>query len=272
MFDNRKIKHLRKLPEGNNIVLIWVMLLAMAGRCNSSGMIFLTGNTLYTAKLLADELDFEENTVLLALEALERYGMIDRDNKFLCIPGWEEHQNAEALEKLREQNRIRKRKQRERQKILLTENYVTGKSRDLSVTNADSHAIEEDIEKDIEEDIEKEYIASSGEEDCSPANAEAATTSKKAKKDKPVKHKHGEYNNVLLTDVELDKLKAKFADWEERIDRLSGYIESKGARYKNHYATILNWSRREQKRPETVDNRTTSTKKHRKRSPLPGMI
>ncbi len=239
MFDNRKIKHLRKLPEGNNIVLIWVMLLTMAGRCNASGMIFLTENIPYTAKLLADELDFEENTVLLALEALERYGMIDRDNKFLCIPGWEEYQNAEALDKIREQTRKRVAKYREKQK-LLTSNVT------CNVTGHYSNAIEEDIEKDIEEDIEKEYIASSGEEDCSPANAEAATTSKKAKKDKPVKHKHGEYNNVLLTDVELDKLKAKFADWEERIDRLSGYIESKGARYKSHYATILNWSRREQ--------------------------
>lgn len=37
MFSNRKIKHLRKLPEGNSIVLIWVMLLTMAGRCNSGG-------------------------------------------------------------------------------------------------------------------------------------------------------------------------------------------------------------------------------------------
>ena len=44
MFDNRKIKYLRKLPEGNNIVLIWVMLLTMAGRCNSGGMIFITEN------------------------------------------------------------------------------------------------------------------------------------------------------------------------------------------------------------------------------------
>ena len=42
MFDNRKIRHLRKLPEGNNIVLIWVMLLTMAGKCNAGGMIFLT--------------------------------------------------------------------------------------------------------------------------------------------------------------------------------------------------------------------------------------
>lgn len=68
---------------------------------------------------------------------------------------------------------------------------------------------------------------------------------KKAKKEKPTKHKHGEYNNVLLTDDELDKLKAKFPDWEDRIERLSIYIESKGAKYKSHYATILNWARRE---------------------------
>ena len=72
MFDNRKIKHLRRLPEGNNIVLIWVMLLTMAGRCNSGGMIFLTENIPYTPKMLADELDFEEATVTLALKALEQ--------------------------------------------------------------------------------------------------------------------------------------------------------------------------------------------------------
>ena len=117
MFDNRKIKHLRKLPDGNNIVLIWVMLLTMAGRCNSNGMVFLTQNIPYTPKMLADELDFEENTVKLALQSLEQLEMIVMDNGFFSIPGWEEHQNAEALEKIREQNRIRKRKQREKQKI-----------------------------------------------------------------------------------------------------------------------------------------------------------
>ena len=85
MFDNRKIKHLRRLPEGNNIVLIWVMLLTMAGRCNAGGMIFLTENIPYTPKMLADELDFEENTVLLALDALERLDMILTDNGVFAI-------------------------------------------------------------------------------------------------------------------------------------------------------------------------------------------
>lgn len=148
MFDNRKIKHLRKLPDGNNIVLIWVMLLTMAGRCNSNGMVFLTQNIPYTPKMLADELDFEENTVKLALQSLEQLEMIVMDNGFFSIPGWEEHQNAEALEKIREQNRIRKQKQREKQKI----ECVTEMSRDTSVTNLGSHATDKDKEEDKEKD------------------------------------------------------------------------------------------------------------------------
>lgn len=67
----------------------------------------------------------------------------------------------------------------------------------------------------------------------------------KPKKEKPVKHKYGEYKNVLLTDDELEKLKDKFPDWQDRIERLSLYIESKGAKYKSHYATILSWARRD---------------------------
>ena len=60
---------------------------------------------------------------------------------------------------------------------------------------------------------------------------------------KTTKHKYGEYNNVLLSDAELEKLKAEFPDWEERIERLSAYVASTGKRYKNHLATIRNWAR-----------------------------
>lgn len=115
MFDNRKIKHIRKLPEGNNIVLIWVMLLTLAGRCNAGGLIFITENIPYNTKMLADELDFEENTVKLAIEALKDFDMISTDG-FLSIVGWEEHQNAPALNAIREYNRIAKQKSREKQK------------------------------------------------------------------------------------------------------------------------------------------------------------
>lgn len=121
MFDNRKIKYIRKLPEGNNIVLIWVMLLTMAGRCNANGMIFLTENIPYTTKILADELGFEENTVKLALEALKQMEMISADETTFSVIGWEDYQNVDGMDKIREQNRIRQQKRRDRKKQLAIE-------------------------------------------------------------------------------------------------------------------------------------------------------
>ncbi len=151
MFDNRKIKHLRRLPEGNSIVLIWVMLLTMAGRCNSGGMIFLTENIPYTPKMLADELDFEENTVQLALTALEQLNMIVVDQGFFSIAGWEEHQNVDGLEKIREQNRLRQAKFKARQKAIpgnVTDNVII----------TQGNATEEEKETEEEKDIKKERI------------------------------------------------------------------------------------------------------------------
>ena len=61
--------------------------------------------------------------------------------------------------------------------------------------------------------------------------------------ERPRKHKYGEYKNVLLTDDEFEKLKAEYADYLDRIERLSSYIASTGKVYKSHYATIRNWAR-----------------------------
>ena len=65
---------------------------------------------------------------------------------------------------------------------------------------------------------------------------------------KPVRHKYGEYKNVLLSDEDMEKLKAEFpSDYLERIERLSGYIASTGKSYKNHLATIRNWAKKDVK-------------------------
>ena len=71
---------------------------------------------------------------------------------------------------------------------------------------------------------------------------------------KPSRHKYGLYNNVLLTDEDYAKLQDEFPnDYDERIDRLSEYIESTGKSYKSHLATIRAWSRKDkpkQSKPE----------------------
>ena len=65
---------------------------------------------------------------------------------------------------------------------------------------------------------------------------------------KNIKNIYGEYHNVKLTDAELEKLKTEFPDWQERIERLSEYIASKGDKYKNHLSTIRMWARRDKEK------------------------
>jgi hypothetical protein len=52
-------------------------------------------------------------------------------------------------------------------------------------------------------------------------------------------------DNVYLTQGEYEKLVAEFGEKpsREKIERLSLYMKSKGAKYKDHYATILTWER-----------------------------
>lgn len=164
MFDNRKIKHLRKLPAGNDIVLIWVMLLTMAGRCNSGGMIYLTENIPYTHKMLADELGFEESVVTMALKALEELDMVKTDAAYLTIPGWEEYQNVDGLDKIREQTRKRVQRHREKQKFIksnatVTDGNATDKEREEEKENTilcapESH---DDEKTDKEEELRKNF-------------------------------------------------------------------------------------------------------------------
>lgn len=62
----------------------------------------------------------------------------------------------------------------------------------------------------------------------------------------PARHRHGSYGLVLLSDADLEKLKAEFpGDYMERIGKLDSYMASTGKSYKNHLATIRNWAMRE---------------------------
>ena len=235
MFDNRKIKHLRKLPEGNNIVLIWVMLLTMAGRCNSGGMIFLTENIPYTPKMLADELDFEENTVVLALQALEQLDMIVTDNGFFAIAGWEEYQNIEGMDKIREQNRLRQKKWYDKKKALEAPNVKPN----VSITQP--NAIEEEGEEDEEKEKEYSFIHSAvSEEEKSSSDPE----------------QHRRYlggigkNVVFLSEEQISDLldKMSIEEFDYYVDVIAEN-ELKGHHYrkKTHYQAILDMAVKDRK-------------------------
>lgn len=93
-----------------------------------------------------------------------------------------------------------------------------------------------------------------------------ATAPAKAAPEK--KGTYGCYGNVKLSDTDLSKLKAEFpADWQERIDRLSTYMDGSGKSYKNHLVTIRNWARRDAKREATSHKPLASNPGRREMTP-----
>ena len=62
--------------------------------------------------------------------------------------------------------------------------------------------------------------------------------------DETKKHPHGEFNNVMLTTDEYTKWIMSGSDADALLEELSSYLASSGKKYKNHYATLLNWRRR----------------------------
>lgn len=216
MFDNRKIKQIGSMPEGDSLLLMWVQLLCLAGNVNDGGFIYLTKEIPYTDEMLATQFNKPISTVRLALKTFEQFGMIEIINNMIFLSSWEKYQSTDRLATIREKDRERKRRKREAEKLL------PQKSMECPRTSMDVPRI--DIEGDIDIDKDKNKSISK----------------------KSPRHKHGEYQNVLLSDDDLEKLKAEFpADWDQRIQRLSEYMASSGKSYKNHLATIRNWARRD---------------------------
>jgi len=75
---------------------------------------------------------------------------------------------------------------------------------------------------------------------------------------------YGEFKNVLLSDEEYQKLIDKFGEsgCKDRIETLSTAIQSKGYKYKSHYATILVWDRKTSTQNQSNDPDKYTTGKY----------
>lgn len=147
IFDNRKIRQIECLPDGDAIIVTWLKLLCLAGNINDSGYVYFTKEIPYTDQMLSTQFNMSLSTIQLALRTFEQFGMIEVIDNILRISNWEKYQNIEGMEKIREQNRIRKQRQREKEKLLLDNGHKMSR---------DSHATEEDKEEDKDKEEEKE--------------------------------------------------------------------------------------------------------------------
>jgi predicted phage replisome organizer len=234
MFDKRKIKKLRRLPAGNELLLIWIMLLATAGKCNAGGMIYITENVPFTEEDLADELGFEIGTIKLALKAFEELDMITTtDDGFINVIGWEEYQNIDGMAKIREQTRKRVAACRERQRL--------SKGNDTcNVTVTERNAIEEDIEEEKEKEEENHSFVHS---------AERSEYDKERVKLKYLGGTLGQ-GVVLMSDEQFDDLLDKYS--LDEIEKYMGIIvecEMSGKKFKKktHYQAFIEMADKDRK-------------------------
>ena len=147
--DSRKLKQIRRLPEGDTVALMWVFLMCLAGKVNENGLIYFTPEIPYTDEMLADEFNMEINTIRLGLQTFQKFGMIEIVNDIICLSSWEKWQSTDRLSEIREYNRLAKQKSRAKQKLLQSQSV-----NDKSMTSQRCH--DTDIDKEEDKDIEKD--------------------------------------------------------------------------------------------------------------------
>lgn len=152
VFDDEKILMIETMPECDTVIVIWFKLLCLAGKQNNGG-VFQMGQIPYTDEMFAAIFRRPINTVRLALNTFERFGMIEIIRDTVTIPNWGKHQSLDAYEKKKERDRERIARKRAEQKALIE--MSPDKSPDKS---PDVASLEED--KEEERDIDKELYIS----------------------------------------------------------------------------------------------------------------
>lgn len=223
VFDDEKMILIDALPERDAIIVIWFKMLCLAGKQNNGGVFMLNDKIAYTDEMLSTVFRRPINTVRLALNTFENFGMIEIVNNTITIPNWDKHQSLDKLEKARENGRKRQQKFRAKQKALA----LCNSDSDASVTLHSATEEEKDI--DIEKDIEKEVEAVKGADAPDYDNPDDKLQIFKGR--------------VMLSENQIADLlnKMDISTFDEYVARLDDFIVKNAATVKNHHETILKW-------------------------------
>lgn len=158
MFDGMSFKKIKRAKIGgesfrDKLTAVWFELMDLAGKCNHDGALVNTGGIPFTdMDDIAVQIDRDEEELKLCMNFYLNEGMITIEDNIYAISNWGVYQNLDGMEKIREQNRLRKQKQREKQKL------ITSGSQECHETVTQCHALEEEEreEKNLDIDLENE--------------------------------------------------------------------------------------------------------------------
>lgn len=140
IFDNKKIKQIEKIPNGDTILVIWFKLIVLAGITNDDGLVYITDEIPYNSETLSNEFNKPLNEIKIALDIFQKFKMIEIIDDFIRLKNWQQYQNVDGLEKIRSQTRLRVQKYRENQRLLL-EDKECNVTRNVTVTQSNAPRI-----------------------------------------------------------------------------------------------------------------------------------
>jgi len=151
IFDDEKIKIIQGLPEGDSIIICWIRLLCMAGKCGATGVVAVDHNIPYTEDMLVSVWGKPKAIIQLALQTLEKLGMIMLlEDNTIKIKNWDIYQKLTPFDEIREYWREQKKKERDQK--LITENV-----RDNS--EKCPKCLTQEVELEVELEVEKDILS-----------------------------------------------------------------------------------------------------------------
>jgi predicted phage replisome organizer len=229
-FNQAVIRFLRKMPEGDSIVIIYLELLLIS--IKTDGYVRTDGLYDSMEKDLTLILDEDEMKIRLALAALEKAGLLVRgDGQFVAQMTQFPEMVGTGSETAGAQ---RMRNYRQKKAIQGSASGAEASQCDTAVTPLlQMRDGEREIEKEIE--IDKENKEREGE----------------SKKSTLPRTPHGRYQNVFLSDQEEAELEKDFPGiWKDYLEQLSSFMASDGKTYQNHAAVIRRWINRDNRKNE----------------------
>ena len=133
IFDNEKMKKLLRNRDGDTYFRVWIQLLTLAAKSNQHEAILLGENIPMSKEDLAKVMHKTLNKLEKIIQDLYELDMIIIEKETICIKNWDMYQSADELEKLRESNKRRQQKYRDKQKdsnVIITSNNTKDKNRE----------------------------------------------------------------------------------------------------------------------------------------------
>ena len=215
-------------------LFIHILLKANFKDKNWQGITVERGSFITSTEVLSNETGLSIQQVRTALKKLESTGeiMIKRTNKFTLIKvaKYSVFQELDNNEQQSNNEQITNEQQSNNEQIT---NEQQSNNNQITTTKELKELKNEKKEKNAKKEKNEE---SEGASTSPPASISA-------------KEKYSEFGNVLLSADEHKKLVDSMGDMltSDYIERLGVYIASTGKKYKSHYATILNWTKKDSK-------------------------